>query len=268
MKPNSFWKTGLFLLALFAWSHPTHVSAAAALQKTPESLLDYQPEKYVIDKIRWKFIDEANWNDKASLDRIKYSDLEDLVCTEVETIRILACGSDVHPAILEIKAVRVGKRSEHAIALWLPTSAVSSTGALIVKEADSYSLYYLRRRMRLEDLNHDGWFAVIACESLIYKAWDFFGLDRDPSVWWEDIFIFDGVLQKANQQYPEFYVQVMAVYRERQEIIRRFDAIKYMSESKGGYTNGDEKWLNEKARNYLRILDTAIKAVEMILEKR
>jgi hypothetical protein len=270
MGTNSILKVGLILLALLVWGHPTPASAAPAFQTTPESLLNYQPEKYVLSKTRWRFLDEANWNDKTSLDRIEDSDLEDLVCAEVETIRTLACNSEFHPAIQERKTVRVGKRSEHGIALWHPTSAVSSTGALIVKEADNYSLYYFRRRMMLEDLDQEGGLAIVTYESLIYKAWDFFGTNRDPSVWWKDIFIFDGVLQKANQKYPEFYVDVIAGYRERQEIIRRFDAMEYASVEKRKYADPGrwEKGLIESKRKYLQRLDIAIKAVEMILEKR
>jgi hypothetical protein len=262
--------TSITLMLLLTCQIPMPAYASQLFPKTPESLLDYQPEKHIIDKAQRKILDAANWNDKESLDSIEDDNLENLVCTEVQGIRELACGSKTFRAIGERKTLLLDKGGDYSIALWLNTSAAIFSGALIVKEADDYSLYWFRRNMSLQDLDHDGSFAIVTSEALIYKAAEIFGQDRDPSIWWEDVFVFDKVLHKADQRYPAFYGRVLAGYKNAEDTIRQFDALKYASDNKGKFADPDgwEKWLIKSKGDYLEVLATAIKAVEVILKKK
>ncbi len=258
----------LTLTLLLAFGVPVASFALPVLNTGQGSLLDYQPERHVLHMNKWKFLEVADWSDKASLDSIETSDLGVLVCSEVEGIKDLACGQGSSP-IGERKSVALGKAAGLSIALWLNTSAVIFSGTLIVREADQYVLYWFRRDMSLEDLNHDGRYAVVSHDALIYKAWEFFGLDRDPSVWWNDIFVFDGVLRKVDERYPNYYRALLTTYRDDQETIRLFDVAKYAAENKMKFADpvGWEDRLKSEKTNDLQILDVAIKAVEMILKK-
>jgi hypothetical protein len=144
------------------------------------------------------------------------------------------------------------------------------SGAIIVKEPKGYSLYWFRRDMDIEDLDNNGNLEIVTRMPLIYKAWEFLGQGDDPSIWWQDVFTFQGTLLKSDQRHPTFYRKVAAHYKSAEQKIRRFDAIEYAARNKNKYAapQDRERMLLKEKEDYLKILDTAIKAAEMISEKR